>query len=59
MKKFIAFVLSASMCLSLLSVLTPALAYEQEGEQTAKVRMVGPDDKEPERELIDGQSDNN
>ena len=59
MKKFIAFVLSASMCLSLLTALTPAFAaYEQKGEQVAMMRMVDPDD-EDEKEHISIQDDNN
>ena len=57
MKKVIAFVLSASMCLSLLSVLTPAFAYEQSGEQVAKVRMVGPEDEDPENESFESIED--
>ena len=59
MKKIIAFVLSASMCLSLLSVLTPAFAYEQENEQVSVMRMPDPDDDKPKREVIEGQDDNN
>ena len=60
MKKIVAFLLSASMCLSLLTALTPAFAaYEQSGEQTVQTRMADPDDKEPERELLDGQTENN
>ena len=59
MKKIIAFLLSASMCLSLLTVLTPAFAaYEQEGETTAMTRMVDPDEK-PERRPIEVQDDTN
>ena len=58
MKKFVAFVLSASMCLSLLTMLTPAFAYEQESEQTIQARMVDPDkNPKPEREPYEGQSD--
>lgn len=59
MKKFIAFVLSASLCLSLLSVLTPAFAYEQEGGNTAMTRAVDNDKKpDPDREVINGQGEN-
>lgn len=58
MKKIIAFMLSASMCLSLLTMLTPAFAYEQSDEQSVQMRMVDPDKKpEPEREVINGQTD--
>ena len=54
-----AFILSASMCLSLLTVLTPAFAYEQE-EQTIQMRAGDKDKKpEPEREVIQPQYDNN
>ena len=60
MKKIIAFVLSASMCLSLLSVLTPAFAYEQGDEQVSVMRMADNDKKpKPEREPLPGQHDNN
>lgn len=57
MKKYMAFILSASMCLSLLTVLTPAFAYEQE-EQVSVMRMPDPDD-EPEEEQIRFQGENN
>ena len=56
MKKILAFVLSASMCLSLLTVLAPAFAYEQKGE-IAVMRMVDPD--EEEREYLEYQIENN
>ena len=59
MKKFIAFVLSASLCLSLLSVLTPAFAYEQKGEQVAMMRMADPDDDEdPEKVGFGNRNEN-
>lgn len=58
MKKIVAFLLSASMCLSLLTALTPAFAYEEDGEQSIQTRMVDPDD-EPKREVVDKQDDNN
>lgn len=59
MKKIIAFLLSASMCLSLLTVLTPAFAaYEQKGEQVAMMRMGDPD-KKPDLEPLEDQDDNN
>lgn len=58
MKKFVAFVLSASMCLSLLSVLSPAFAYEKGGEQTVQTRMVDPGkNPKPEREPYDSEED--
>lgn len=59
MKKIVAFLLSASMCLSLLTTLAPAFAYEQEGE-TVQVRMVD-NDKKPKPDWIpyEGQDDNN
>jgi len=60
MKKILAFFLSASMCLSLLTVLTPAFAYEQDGEQTIQTRMVDPDKKpDPERKPLVDQEENN
>ena len=60
MKKIIAFLLSASMCLSLLTVLTPAFAYVQDGEQTIHMRAVDPDKKPiPEGEPLPGQGENN
>lgn len=55
MKKIIAFVLSASMCLSLLTVLTPAFAYEQE-EQVAVMRVPDPDE-DPEKIPFGPQDD--
>lgn len=60
MKKIIAFVLSASMCLSLLTVLTPAFAYEQGAQQTIQTRA-GDTDKKPEvgREPLRPQRENN
>ncbi len=58
MKKFIAFVLSASMCLSLLTALSPAFAaYEQDGEKVAMMRMGDPEKDEPKRETIENQHD--
>lgn len=57
MKKFMAFVLSASMCLSLLSVLTPAFAYEQGNEQVSVMRMPDPDE-DPEKIPFEIQDDN-
>ena len=59
MKKIIAFVLSASMCLSLLTVLTPAFAYEQGGQQTIQTRDVEKPERKPVREPIGPQTDNN
>lgn len=60
MKKILAFILSASMCLSLLTVLSPAFAYEQEGEQAIQTRMVDPErEPDPDREIIHIQDDNN
>lgn len=56
MKKIIAFVLSASMCLSLLTVLTPAFAYEQ-GGGIAVMCFGGPDDDEDD-EIVHGQVEN-
>ena len=58
MKKIIAFLLSASMCLSLLTVLTPAFAYVQDGEQIAVMRMGDPDEDEPKRNPVEIQDDN-
>ena len=57
MKKIIAFVLSASMCLSLLTVLTPAFGFEQNGG-IAVMSFGDPDDKD-EKEHIGPQGDNN
>lgn len=58
MKKIVAFLLSASMCLSLLTVLAPVFAYEQKAEQTATMRMVDPDDDEdPEKVGFENQHD--
>ncbi len=60
MKKIVAFVLSVSMCLSLLTVLTPAFAYGQNTEQAVQMSMADPDKKpDPEREVIQPQYDNN
>ena len=61
MKKIVAFVLSVSMCLSMLTVLTPAFAYEQGGEQSIQTRS---NDKpvrkpDPDREVIHAQNENN
>lgn len=56
MKKILAFILSASMCLSLLSVLSPTFAYENNGEQITVMRMPDPDD-DSEFEVIEGQND--
>ena len=58
MKKIIAFVLSASMCLSLLTVLTPAFAYEQGSEQTIQMRNTEKPERKPMREPIPAQEDN-
>ena len=58
MKKFIAFVLSASMCLSLLTVLTPAFAYEQNGG-VAVMSFGDPEKDESKRETVGPQNDNN
>lgn len=57
MKKMIAFVLSASMCLSLLTVLAPAFAYEQ--DSGIAVMSFGDPDNAPKREVVDKQDDNN
>ena len=60
MKKFVAFILSVSMCLSLLTMLSPAFAYEQESEQTIQSRMVDNDRRpDPDREVINPQYENN
>ena len=60
MKKIIAFVLSASMCLSLLTVLTPAFATEENGtEQTIQTRAADKPVKKPDRKPIAGQEENN
>ena len=60
MKKIVAFLLSATMCLSLLSVLTPAFAYEQGEEQTVQMRSTDPVQKpDPDRKPIAGQRENN
>ena len=60
MRKIIAFMLSASMCLSLLTVLAPAFAYEQSDEQNTMVRMTDNDRKpDPDREPLRVQNDNN
>ena len=59
MKKILAFVLSASMCLSLLTVLAPAFAYEQESGISV-MRMGDPDnDKKPDLKPYEDQDDNN
>ena len=59
MKKIIAFALSASMCLSLLTVLTPAFAYERDGQQTIQTRAGDTDRKpDPDRKPISGQTEN-
>ena len=57
MKKIVAFLLSASMCLSLLTVLTPAFGFEQNG-RVAVMSFGDPDDKD-EKEHIGPQGDNN
>ena len=57
MKKFVAFILSVSMCLSLLTMLSPAFAYEQESEQVAVMRLGDPDDEEPKRNPAEIQDD--
>ena len=59
MKKIVAFLLSATMCLSLLTALTPAFAYEQEGEQNIQMRTAEKPDRKPMREPIAGQEENN
>ena len=56
MKKIVAFLLSASMCLSLLTVLTPAFGFEQDGG--ISVMSFGDPDDEDERELFREQNDN-
>ena len=59
MKKIIAFVLSASMCLSLLTVLTPAFGFEQDGQQTIQTRAGDPERKPaPDRKPLEDQNDN-
>lgn len=61
MKKFIAFILSASMCLSLMTALTPAFAYGQEdtSEQTIMARAGDPEKEDrPVKEHIGIQGDN-
>ena len=57
MKKILAFVLSASMCLSLLTALAPAFACEQDSEQISVMRLGDPDDEE--RDTLEYQDDNN
>lgn len=60
MKKIIAFVLSASMCLSLLTVLTPAFAaYEKNSE--VSVMSAGDPERtpDPDRKPLRGQAENN
>ena len=60
MKKIVAFVLSASMCLSLLTVLNPAFAAEENGtEQTIQMRAVGPEEDDLADEPLRGQRENN
>ena len=54
MKKILAFVLSASMCLSLLTVLAPAFGFEQNGG-IAVMSFGDPDDED---EPIRGQREN-
>lgn len=59
MKKMIAFLLSASMCLSLLTVLTPAFAYEQGDQQTIQMRAGDTDKKpNPDRKPFGSQTEN-
>ena len=57
MKKIIAFVLSASMCLSLLSVLSPAFSYEQKGG--VAVMSLGDPDEDDDEPIIHIQTENN
>ena len=61
MKKIIALVLSVSMCLSMLTALAPAFAYEESTEQTVQMRT---NDKpvrqpDPDREILHAQLENN
>ena len=60
MKKIIAFALSVSMCLSMLTVLAPAFAYEQGAEQTVQMRTTEQPVRkpDPDREIIHAQHDN-
>lgn len=54
----IAFLLSASMCLSLLTVLTPAFGFAQEGG-IAVMSAGDPEKKpEPERNPVEVQTEN-
>lgn len=48
MKKIMAFILSASMCLSLLTVLTPAFGFEQSGGISV-MSFGDPDDEEEDQ----------
>ena len=58
MKRILAFVLSASMCLSMLTVLSPAFAYEQDAEQTVQTRTTDPvKTPDPDRKPLNGQHD--
>jgi len=47
-----------AMCLSLLTVLTPAFAYEQSGQQTIQMRA-GDKDKKPDLKPLESQKENN
>lgn len=58
MKKIIALVLSVSMCLSMLTALAPAFAYEESTEQTIQTRTNEPIKKpDPDRKPLNGQHD--
>lgn len=62
MKKILAFITSLSMCLSLLTAIAPAFAYEDDAasvavEETVELRMADPKE-EPERKPLGNQGDN-
>lgn len=56
MKKIVAFLLSASMCLSLLTVLTPAFGFAKDSG-IAVMSFGGPDDDEDD-EVVHAQNEN-
>ena len=57
MKKILAFALSASMCLSLLTVLAPAFGFEQNGG-IAVMSFGDPDDDDDDEPIIHAQREN-
>ena len=61
MKRILTFIISASMCLSLLTSLSPVFAYEDDSidvtiEKTVELMSFDPED-EPERETVEDMYD--